>query len=316
VLRNGNFGTTNLAVTGRTTLPAWAQRIQTAGFKNGPGVDATYLLGHYIEDFDYLGDHGYTQGTDFDLNEQNVRWCVTPEFPSGTHAYFTTINSDGTPAYPYTTGRQFFGSPTGGGTTISETVTITFNGGPNKVESADPVAVDEATGDVTLTWSAVEGGTYLVEASTDLTQWPDLTPAVTATDDVAAIVETAAKTSFSNRFYRISRTSLAAFDSNGFDYTTTGGSSAIAPGGSAARGSTVVVTITLPANPPNPPVNVLPLSVTLGGTISGSSISRPAATTARATFTIPANATTGLKDLVIVFSPGPTYTLTGGFTIN
>jgi hypothetical protein len=317
VLRNGNFGTTNLAATGRTTLPAWAQRIQTVAFKNGPAVNATYLLGHYIEDFDYLGDHGYTQGVDFDLNEQNVRWCVTPEFPGGTYAYFTTLNADATPAYPYTTGRQYFGSPTGGGTTIGETVTITFNGGPNKFESAEPVAVNDTTGDVTLTWSAVEGGTYLVEASTDLTQWPDLTPAITASDDVAAIVETGAKTVFPNRFYRISRTSLAAFDSNGFDYTTSGGgTSATAPGGSAARGSTVVVTITLPTNPPNPPVNVQPASITLGGTIPGTSISRPSATTAQATFTIPANAATGLKDLVIVFSPGPTYTLTGGFTIN
>jgi YHYH protein len=314
VLRDGNYGTTNL--TNRTTLPAWAQRIQTVTFKNGPSVGTGYLLGHYIEDFDYLGDRGYTLGVDFDLNEQNVRWCVTPEFPGGTYAYFTTINADGTPAYPYTTGRQYFGSATGGASTIGETVTITFHGGPNKVESADPVAVDEASGDVTLVWSAVEGGTYQVEASADLTDWPDLAPAVTATDDVAAFVETGAKTSHSSRFYRVSRTALAAFDSNGFDYTVSVGSNAIAPGGNAARGTTVTVTITLPANPPNPPVNVVPLSVTLGGTIAGTAISRPGATTARATFTIPANAATGAQNIVVVFSPGPTYTLTGGFTIN
>ena len=58
-----------------------------------------------------------------------------------------------------------------------------------------------------------------MEASTDLTDWPDLTPTVTATDDVAIIVETGAKTNHSYRFYRVSRTSLATFDSNGFDYT-------------------------------------------------------------------------------------------------
>ncbi len=39
---------------------------------------------------------------------------MTPEFPGGTYAYFTTINADGTPAYPYTTGRQYFGMPIGG----------------------------------------------------------------------------------------------------------------------------------------------------------------------------------------------------------
>jgi len=322
VLRNGSYGTTNLTSTGRTTLPAWAQRIQTVAFKNGPNVNATYLLGHYIEDFDYLGDRGYTVGVDFDLNEQNVRWCVTPEYPSGTWAYFTPINTDGTPQYPYTTGRQYYGSPRGGSTTISETVTTFFDGGPNKVETANPPTINESTGDVTLTWSAVEGGTYLVEASSDLQTWPDLTPTVTATSDVASITETGAKNTFSSRFYLVSRTSLASFDSNGFDYTPSGGSgggttTSVAPGGSAARGSTVTVIVTLPTSPPNPPVNVVPASITIAGMISGTAISRPSVTTAEATFVIPANATTGAKDVVVVFNaPGPTYTLTGGFTIN
>jgi hypothetical protein len=316
VLRDGTNGTTNLTLTGRTTLPPWAQRIQTATFKNGPVVNATYLLGHYIEDFDYLGDHGFTVGVDFDLNEQNVRWCVTPEFPSGTYAYFTTLKADGTPAYPYTTGRQYFGSPTGGISSIAETVTTVFKGGPNKTEAADQVAVNNATGDVTLTWSSVEGGTYLVEASTNLSDWPDIAPGVIATSDSAAIVETGAKNMHDNRFYRISRTSLATFDANGFDYTPPGIITAIAPGGSAARGSTVTVTITLPVTPPNPPVAAIPISITLGGTITGTSISRPSATTAKATFAIPAGTTTGAKAIVVTFNPGPTYTMTGAFTVN
>ncbi|HEX7261165.1 MAG TPA: YHYH protein [Luteolibacter sp.] len=317
VLRNGSNGTTNLASTGRTTLPAWAQRIQTVAFKNGPVVNTGYVLGHYIEDFDFLGDLGYSLGTDYDLNEQNVRWCVTPEFPSGNYAYFTTIAANGTPAYPYITGRQYFGSPTGGSTTIAETVTTYFDGGPNKKESAQTTAVDAASGDVTLIWSAVEGGTYLVEASTDLKSWPDLSPSVTATDDVASMVDPNAKGNFPSRFYRISRTALAAFDSNGFDYTTGGGTStAVAPGGNAARGSTVTVTVTLPTSPPNPPANLVPSSITLAGTIIGTAISRPSATTAQATFTIPVNAPTGAQNLVVTFTPGPTYTLTGGFTIN
>ncbi|MEO5715144.1 MAG: YHYH protein [Luteolibacter sp.] len=319
VLRNGSYGTTDLGSTNRTTLPPWASRIQTVTFKNGPAVSTTYALGHFIEDFDYLGDHGYAQGTDFDLNEQNVRWCVTPEFPSGTYAYFTTITAAGTPAYPYTTGRQYYGSPTGGASTIGEAVTTFFDGGPNKIAAAKTVAADEATGDVTLTWSAAEGGTYLVEASTDLTNWPDLTPAVTAADDVASLVETGAKNIHPNRFYRISRTSLAAFDSNGFDYTALGGSgtsTSVVPGGNTARSSTVTVTITLPTTPPNPPANLVPTGVTLAGTIVGTSISRPTATTVLATFAVPAGAPTGAQNVVVTFNPAPTYTLTGGFTIN
>lgn len=318
VLRNGSYGTTNLTSTGRTTLPPWAQRIQTVTFKNGPAVSTTYALGHYIEDFDYLGDRGYTLGVDFDLNEQNVRWCVTPEYPSGTYAYFTTINANGTPAYPYTTGRQYFGSPTGGSSTISETVTTFFDGGPNKAETASAPSANNTTGDVTLTWSAAEGGTYQVQASSDLSSWSNLTPTVTAADDTASYTETGAKNTHAKRYYRLTRTSLASFDSNGFDYTTTGGggtTTSVAPGGSAARGSTVTVTITLPTSPPNPPIGVIPSSITIGGTISGTSISRPSATTAQATFVIPANAATGAKNVVVVFA-GPTYTLTNGFTIN
>jgi len=320
VPRNGSYGTTNLASTGRTTLPAWAQRIQTVTFKSGPAVNSTYSLGQYIEDNDYLGDHGYALGTDFDLNEQNARWCVTPEFPSGTYAYFTTINADGTPAYPYTTGRQYYGNPTGGSTTIGETVTTYYNGGPNKAAVANAPAVNGTSGNVTLTWSAVEGGTYQVSGSNDLSTWTTLTPTVTAASALASFVEAGAKLSHPKRFYRLSRTALASFDSNGFDYTAPGGGgtvTTVAPGGTATRGTTVTVTITLPTTPPAPPINVLPTSITIGGTISGTSISRPSATTAQATFVIPSGTTTGAKNVVVTFtSPGPTDTLTGGITIN
>ena len=178
--------------------------------------------------------------------------------------------------------------------------------------------MDEGSGDVTLTWSAVEGGTYLVESSETLSGWDTLVPSTTAASDSAAIVDTGAKNIHDKRFYRVARTSLASFDTNGFDYTPPGGgsSNSVAPGGSAARGPTVTVTITLPTSPPNPPANLIPTSITLAGTIQGTTLSRPSATRAQATFVIPANAPTGAQNIVVVFNPGPTYTLTGGFTIN
>ena len=97
VLRNGQCGTTNLGVTGRTTLPAWAASAQNRSAilpsgQYGPNTNAIYTLGHYQEDYDYLGDHGYVQGvtnadgTFYDLNQYNVRWCVTPEYPNCTWA--------------------------------------------------------------------------------------------------------------------------------------------------------------------------------------------------------------------------------------
>jgi hypothetical protein len=77
-----------------------------------------------------------------------------------------------------------------------------------------------------------------------------------------------------------------------------------------------MVTITLPATPPWPPANAPISSVTLAGTIAGTSISDSVQGQVIATFTIPANAPTGAQNIVVVFNAGPTYTLTGGFTIN
>ena len=104
-IRDGSNGTTNLNDTGRTSLPNWAavvQGINAALTTNqyGPDVGAAYPLGHYIEDYDYLGHLGLTLGSDFDLDEHNGRFCKTPEYPDGIYAYFVSIDALGTPTYP------------------------------------------------------------------------------------------------------------------------------------------------------------------------------------------------------------------------
>ena len=323
VLRNGANGTTNMITTGRHTLAAWSAAWQGRSAtltttQYGPNVGATYALGHYLEDYDYLGDLGFTQAVQFDLDRYNGRTCVTPEFPGGTYAYFSTLNADNTPAFPYNIGRQFYGSPTGGAATITETVTTHFQGGPNKASTWTSPSVAVAGGNVTLTWSAVEGGTYQVAATPDLaTTFTALTPTVLAADDAASKVETGGATGNTRRFYKVTRTALATFDANGFNYTQSGGGgNSVAPGGSAARGTTVTITITLPTTPQQPPANLVPTSVTLAGTIAGASISRPAQGTVLATFVIPAGAPTGAQNIVVSFTPAPTYTMTGAFTIN
>jgi arylsulfatase A-like enzyme len=322
VLRNGSNGTTHLANTGRISLPAWGARVQNRSAtlttnQYGPAVSTAFGLGKYIEDFDYLGDLGFTQGTHFDLNEQNVRYCVTPEFPAGTWAYFTTINADNTPAFPYTTGRAFYGDPTGGAVnSIPESVSTAFIGGPFKNETAGALSVNNTSGDVTLTWSAVEGGVYQVRASNDLQSWNALTPNVTAMgDDAASITEpTIAKTQ-ARRFYRTSRSSLSTYDKTGFAgtyFTPLGNPAVVAPGGTATRGTLVDVTITYGGNIPT---NVMPTSVTLAGTITGTNFSRPTTTTLKATFVIPANAPLGLQTIFVQF-PTPSFTINNALTIN
>lgn len=202
-------------------------------------------------------------------------------------------------------------------------MTTYFNGGPNKVETASAPTVNNATGDVTLAWSGVEGGTYLVEASDDLVIWPDLAPTVTATDDQASFIESGARNSHSKRFYRVSRKSLASFDSKGFDYTVAGtgggGTTATVPGGVVTRGNTCTLTIPIPTNstPPVPPANVAVTRVGIGGSTAGvSALVHTSQYVVTCTYTVPTG-TTGAKNVVVTF-PGPStiYTLTGGLTVN
>ena len=163
-LRNGSNNTTNLAATGRTTLPAWAAAVQNrsatlAANQYGPAVSTNFALGRYLEDHDYLGDLGFTQTTgatvrDFDLDKFNGRICVTPEFPTPHFCYFTTIDADGTPAFPYTMGRTFYGNPTGGATnaaTMNADTPLTqhFIGGANTPITVKTATVDSGT--VTIT---------------------------------------------------------------------------------------------------------------------------------------------------------------------
>ena len=269
-----------------------------------------------MEDFAFLGDLAYTQGTDFDLDIYNGRFCRTPEYPQGTYAYFVTLDANDQPAFPYSAGRQWYGVVSGGAvTTVSETVTTNFVGGTNMPLKLDAPAV--AGNSVTLTWSAVEGGTYRVENTTNFASWTTKTTNLTATSNTGRYTNSSAG---SVGFYKVARTSVAAFDP--VSGTTTGGGfaiSSVSPA-SGARGTTFTLTITLPNTAP--PQNAPIMSVTVG-TITGTSNVHVSQTRVTSTITIPAGAMPGAQTVTVVF-PGPpqnpgtteTYTLTGGFTIN
>jgi len=311
-LRNGQNGTQNLTVVGRTNIPQWAVRaFGVSAAQSGPTVSTTYPLGRYMEDNDYLGDLGQTQGVNFDLDEYNGRWCVTPEFPGGTYAYFVCISSNGTPVFPYNIGRSYYGSPTGAAvTTLAETVTTNFVGGPKLSATLNKPAVNNGT--VTLTWSAIEGGTYRVESSTNLTSW------TTNVTGIAAVLNTGSNTTASadsKKFYRVAMTGLATYDP--VSGTSGGGGTTFAvPGGSVSRGSgtNITLTITLPGTPPSPPAGAPITSVTMGS-LTATSTSYTTQGTVLANFTIPANATLGAQTVVVQFSM-PQFTFVNGFTIN
>jgi hypothetical protein len=266
-----------------------------------------------MEDNDYLGDHGYTQGVDFDLDEYNGRWCVTPDFPNGTYAYFVSISSNGTPTFPYNIGRGYYGYPTGGSVSaITETVVTNFLGYTNLTSTLNTPGVNNGT--VALAWSALEGGGYQVEATTNLassSDWSILSNGISPDQILGSYTNV---TTLDEQFYRVGRTSVATYDSAG---TTLFATNSVAPGGSAYRGQTVNLTITLPGSPPDPPAGAPITSVTVGG-ITNISATCTASGTVVALFTIPANtSSTNEQNVVVTFTSGPPpYTLTNGFTIN
>jgi hypothetical protein len=334
VPRNGLNGSDNLSSNGasRSTIPAWAQRFYNSpANQSGPTVSSSYPFGRYMEDNSYLGDltnsatgRAWIQGVDFDLDEYNERWCVTPEFPNGTNAYFVAIDSNGTPVFPYNIGRAFYGNPSGGSVTaITETVTTNFLGGPNQTLVLNPPSISGNT--VLLTWSATEGGTYQVLTSTDLAAWK------TNATGISAVLNSGASTNTSTNigcFYRVARTDLAPYDSVNSGGSGGGSADITMSPSSGTHGTSISVTATISADadPPTPPHTGAPVATFTVGSISVTNASyiynANDSGTVTGTLTMPAGATLGSQTVTITFSPppdssqGPAYTQTAAFTIN
>ena len=75
---------------------------------------ANYSQGFFVEDFVYTGAG--------DLDEYNGRFCITPDYPNGTYAYFATISNGPIensgpfrnykiPVFPYLIGNKFKSKP-------------------------------------------------------------------------------------------------------------------------------------------------------------------------------------------------------------
>jgi hypothetical protein len=77
---------------------------------DGPPVNATYSLGYFREDYEYVPT---STATPEYLDEHNGRFCITPEYPAGTYAYFCTVDAKWNSAYPYAVGPTFYGVKSG-----------------------------------------------------------------------------------------------------------------------------------------------------------------------------------------------------------
>lgn len=114
----GPYGYTNSDGTGgikrivssyRTRNITTRTQINGSNVTPGPVVSTQYPLGYYVEDYEYISGLG-------DLNEFNARFSVTPEYPQGTWAYFTTLTTGGA-VYPYIIGPSYMGVLDTGNTT-------------------------------------------------------------------------------------------------------------------------------------------------------------------------------------------------------
>lgn len=72
-------------------------------YENRPNV-SSYPLGSFVEDFKYQHRLG-------SLDQNNGRFCVTPDYPNGTYAYFITVDNSNQPVFPYILGENYYSVP-------------------------------------------------------------------------------------------------------------------------------------------------------------------------------------------------------------
>jgi hypothetical protein len=115
---------TGSVLLGANTASAAATPTTPTTRNAGPPVNTSYPLGNMLEDYVYVAGSG-------DLDYHNGRYCITPEYPTGTYAYFVTIDVTGYPVYPFVLGPTYYGTvqagntgPGSGHNTITEPTTI------------------------------------------------------------------------------------------------------------------------------------------------------------------------------------------------
>ena len=101
----GPYGYTSAMDSGTSPnlmTPSWRLKALSSR-ANGPDYSSTYPSGYFVQDYEYASGIG-------DLDRYNGRTCVTPEYPTGVYAYFTTVDSSHDPQFPYIIGDKFQGT--------------------------------------------------------------------------------------------------------------------------------------------------------------------------------------------------------------
>ena len=99
----GAFGYTD-PLDATSSIKRMTSSYSMVGQRNAGPEENQWPLGSFTNDFIYA----HKSGT---LDQNNGRFCVTPDFPKGTYAYFITIDSNQVPQFPYIIGENFYSLP-------------------------------------------------------------------------------------------------------------------------------------------------------------------------------------------------------------
>ncbi len=167
---------------------AWPDGTQLTPGQHGPNVDVENPLGTYAEDYEYVAGTG-------DLDAHNGRFTRTPEYPSGTYAYFLSTNSSGKLAFPYLIGPRYYGIAPGatapryeqiGGRGEGSSALLTLSTDRINAEAGHPVSLRleaRREGEAIRHFEYVhERPIHLLVASSDLGDFDHIHPEISAAD--------------------------------------------------------------------------------------------------------------------------------------
>ena len=74
---------------------------------NGPAINQ-YPIGTFVDDYTWTQNQNTGRSR---LDKNNGRYCVTPEYPEGTYAYFVSTDASNLPVFPYIIGENYYSLP-------------------------------------------------------------------------------------------------------------------------------------------------------------------------------------------------------------
>ena len=140
---------------------------RTATFADG-GLINQYGIGEFAEDYVWTS-------TGADLDENNGRYCITPEFPNGVYAYFMTVSlTDKTQGFPYFIGPYYAGK-IDTGFNITKFVDVESLSDVRRYNNADSTSatkpIDTGFFKISRTPSSVDAGLDAIKIVTPGTQY-------------------------------------------------------------------------------------------------------------------------------------------------